>query len=231
MSAARRSPNSVFRLVLALALLASACPARALDTNQLLNAWFAAQADLRTWSADFVQTRTLKSLTQPLSTPGRLWFAMPNRFRWELGVPAQTIALRRPAELQVVYPRLKRMERYPLDNKLAVPWRDIMTLLEAGFPRTRPELETQFQLLSLAQTNSVYELRLQPRSALARRLVAELKLALLTNDFSLAATELRLSDGSLLKNEFTNIRQNPPIDDALFDFKPGSDFKIVEPLK
>jgi outer membrane lipoprotein carrier protein len=230
--AAHRCLNSTRRFWLSFALIIqTGCAARALDTNQVLNAWFAAQGGIKTWSADFVQTRTLKALTQPLSTSGRLWFAMPNRFRWELGVPAQTIALRRPTDLQVVYPRLKRVERYALEGQAAGSWKDMMTLLEAGFPRTRLDLETQFQLLSLAQTNSVYELRLKPRSELARRLVAEIKLALLTNDFTLEATELKLTDGSLLKNEFTNTRQNPPVDEALFDFKPGPDFKTVEPLK
>src|SRR5436190_8273321 len=33
-----------------------------------------AQADLKSWTADFVQTRTLKSLKQPLKSPGHLYF-------------------------------------------------------------------------------------------------------------------------------------------------------------
>ena len=65
-----------------------------LDASAVLDAWFAAQKDLHSWSADFVQTRILKTLTQPLTAVGRLWFAEPNDFRWELGRPAQTIALR-----------------------------------------------------------------------------------------------------------------------------------------
>ncbi len=39
---------------------------RAADTNAVLDAWFAAQANVHTLSADFVQTRTLKTLVQPL---------------------------------------------------------------------------------------------------------------------------------------------------------------------
>ena len=69
--------------------------ARAADTNALLNAWHAAQTNLHTWTANFTQTRTLKTLRQPLVATGQVWFAKPDRFRWELGQPAQTIALRR----------------------------------------------------------------------------------------------------------------------------------------
>src|SRR5262249_20656241 len=88
-----------------LGLLACSFRGQAADTNAILNSWFAAQTNLQTWSADFTQTRTLKALTQPLVAVGRVWFAMPNRFRWELGSPPQTIALRNADEMLVIYPR------------------------------------------------------------------------------------------------------------------------------
>src|SRR5881275_289400 len=90
--------------------------ARAADTNTLLTTWLNAQTNIQTWSADFVQTRTLKSLTQPLTAKGHVWFAAPNRFRWELGSPPQTIAVRGTDEMLVIYPRLKHVERYPLSG-------------------------------------------------------------------------------------------------------------------
>src|SRR5438309_3797742 len=39
----------------------------AADTNSVLDHWFAAQANVHAWSADFVQTRTFKTLTRPLT--------------------------------------------------------------------------------------------------------------------------------------------------------------------
>src|SRR5438477_12655952 len=84
------------------------------EMGPLLTRWLNAQTNIQTWSADFVQTRTLKSLVQPLTATGHVWFAMPNRFRWELGNPAKTIAVRAPQELLIFYPRLKRVERFPL---------------------------------------------------------------------------------------------------------------------
>src|SRR5438132_12037524 len=65
----------------------------AAGTNSVLSTWIAAQANIHTWSAEVVQTRTLKSLTQPLTAQGHVWFEAPNRFRWELGNPPQTIAV------------------------------------------------------------------------------------------------------------------------------------------
>src|SRR5881227_3351849 len=90
------------------------CHVLAAESNSLLATWLARQPNIQTWSADFVQTRALKSLTQPLTATGHVWFAAPNRFRWELGHPAKTIAVRASDEMLIVYPMLKRVERYPL---------------------------------------------------------------------------------------------------------------------
>ena len=67
---------------------------RAADTNALLGSWFAAQTNIQTWTSEFVQTRTFKSLTQPLMATGHVWFAAPDRFRWEIPNPP-SIAIRR----------------------------------------------------------------------------------------------------------------------------------------
>src|SRR5260370_36596544 len=91
------------------------------DANAMLQSWLNAQTNIHTWSADFVQTRTLKALTQPLTESGHVWFGAPNRFRWELGKPAKTIAVRAASELTVIYPKLKRAERYSLDSQGAGP--------------------------------------------------------------------------------------------------------------
>src|SRR5438045_2454800 len=53
---------------------------RAADTNSVISTWIAAQTNIHTWSAEVVQTRTLKSLTKPLTSYGHVWFEAPNRF-------------------------------------------------------------------------------------------------------------------------------------------------------
>jgi outer membrane lipoprotein-sorting protein len=199
-------------------------------TNSVLDAWFAAQKNLHTWSADFVQTRALKTLTQPLVAKGHIAFAMPDDFRWELGQPAQTIALRHGDEMFVVYPRLKRAEHYPLGVGTPTEWRDTMSLLQAGFPRDRKEFDAQFQILSFAETNGAWQISLQPKSVSARRMMPELVIGLATNDFSLASTELVFVDGSRLRNDFTNAVVNPPLDDKLFQWSPPADYKVANPF-
>lgn len=209
-------------------MLACASAARADDA--LLDRWFAEQAAIKTWSANFTQTRTLKALKEPLKAEGRVWFASPNQFRWELGDPAQTIAVRETNKLVILYPRLKRAERYPLDEQSAGPWRDALTLLEAGFPRSRDVMDKQFKVKSLEERGDVAELTLQPRSARARKLITEIQLTFGREDLLLRATELRFADGSTLRNDFRDSKINPPLDADLFALAIPDDFKVTEPL-
>jgi len=173
----------------------------------------------------------LKSLTQPLTGAGRVWFAAPKRFRWELGHPAQTIAVRQPDEMAVIYPRLKRVEKYPLTGAENGPWKETLALLEAGFPRNQAELESRFRVLSADTANGVCEIVMQPKAAGARRMMPQITVAFATNDFSLRATELQFADGSTMRNDFTNAVLNSKLDEALFAPKIGNDFQITEPLK
>jgi outer membrane lipoprotein-sorting protein len=199
--------------------------------DRLLDQWISAQTNLHTWMADCTQIRNLRVLSQPLVAHGKVWVAVPDRFRWELGQPAQTIALRLPDRLLIEYPRLKRVEKYVLHGAQPGPWKDALALLEASFPRSRAELEAQFRVVSLAQTNSLLQVRLQPKSASARKFMAEIEVSVSTQGFSPIATELRFSDGSSMRNDFTNVQVNTPIAPELFEPSQDPSFSVVEPLR
>ncbi len=202
----------------------------AADPNVLLNAWVSAQTNLQSWSARFTQTRTLRTLVQPLTVEGRVWVVFPDRFRWELGEPAQTIAIRQGEQMWVIYPRLKRAERYSLAGTQAGPWRDALALLEAGFPRGRTELESRFRILAFTATNEVCRLSLQPKSAAAKRMMPQIQVSFDTNRFSLLATEVTFADSSRLRNDYAGATANSPMSDALFQPMLEKDFTVVDPL-
>ena len=215
----------------ALLLLVAVLTAHAAEQSLVLDTWFSAQTNLHSFTADVIQTRTLKVLSQPLVSTGKVWVVIPNRFRWEIGQPAQTIALRQPDTLFLIYPRLKRAEKYPLNDNQPGPWRDALALLEASFPRSRADLESHFRVLSVTQTNANWELILQPKNALARQMMAEIGITVRTNDFSLAATEMKFADGSRMRNDFTNVVLNPVLGEEIFDAKLDPGVTVVEPLR
>lgn len=208
---------------------ASAAPKPA-PLSPLVKSWLNAQTNIQTWSADFIQTRTLKSLTEPLIAHGHVWFAAPDRFRWELGRPPETIAVRAATNLLILYPRLKRVETIPLMGRQTGRWRDVLSMLDAGFPRSEAELLDRYQVLSQTVTNQVCDLRLQPRSAAARRMMPQIEIDFDAKDFLLRGTELQFADGSTMRNDFENIVLNPKLNEDMFSPRIPSDYTVVNPL-
>jgi len=219
----------LFQCSLGILWLAAASIAGAQDTNALFEKWLAVQTNMQSWTGDFTQTRSLKVLAQPLTTGGKVW-VRPGQFRWELGNPPQTIVLRKPDELLIMYPQLKRVEKYSLDNPPA-QLKDALSLLDATLPRDRATMEKQFHPLAAAETNSVLQMTLRPNSASARKFIGQIVIGFRTNDFSIAATEMKFADGSSLRNDFSNVVMNQPLDDARFELKLPPDFTVVEPLR
>jgi outer membrane lipoprotein-sorting protein len=205
--------------------------ARADDTNTLLNAWLESQKDLKTWTADLTQTRHLKALAEPLKAEGRVWFSAPSTFRWELGQPARTVAVRNGPDMWLVSPQLKRAEHYPLDGSATGPWRDAMALLESGFPRDAATFRAQYDLRGFTRTNDLCQLALTPRQPAAREMIPSVTVVFSTETMNLVATELTLADGSVLRNDFRNVRVNPEIDPQVFAAPDTNQFKITEPWK
>lgn len=211
-----------------------AVAAGATDADQTLQAWLNQQTNLHTWSAEVIQTRSFKTLAQPLVSTGRVWYARPGQFRWELGRPPLSLAVRHHDELLVIYPRFKRAERYALGAAVpsgAGPWREMLSLLDAGFPERVEDLEQRFRITGKSMTHEVLHLALEPKSGAIRKWMTTLRLEIRNTDLALRATELRFADGSALRNEFIAARINPPIDPALFTPKLDSDYSVREPLK
>jgi hypothetical protein len=139
--------------------------------------------------------------------------------------------VRRADELLILYPNLKRIEKYPLAGDGAGPWRDTLALLDAGFPRSKAELESRFRVMGEQAIHDVHEVTLQPRSASARRLIPQIRIAFGIDDFSLRATELQFADGSRMRNDFTNGVLNPKLEESIFAPRLDPTFKVIEPLK
>ncbi|HKW28557.1 MAG TPA: outer membrane lipoprotein carrier protein LolA [Verrucomicrobiae bacterium] len=226
---ARRLSYVCSRLWFLLYVAATGAVAQETSSDAQFNRWFEVQTNTHSWSADFIQTRQLKVLNQPLVSTGKVWVT-PGEFRWELGQPVQTIVLRQPDQLLIIYPRLKQAEKYPLGAVPTGPIKDALALLDATLPRDRATMEKNFRLLSAAETNSMLQMTLQPRSDSARKFISEILIGFHTNDFTIAATEMRFADGSSLRNNFTNVILNQPIDPVRFEAKLPPDYTVVEPL-
>jgi outer membrane lipoprotein-sorting protein len=209
--------------------LLAAFSARADNYEAQFEKWFAAQTNMQMWSANFVETRSLMTLSQPLKSTGKVWVA-PGKFRWELGRPPQTIVVRNPDELLILYPRLKHAEIYALDKIPPGPIKDAMALLDVSIPRSRAALEEHFQLLSVAITNSVLQMTLQPKSQSAQQFINSVVMGFHTNDYVIAESQMNFSDGSTLRNDFTDVVFNQDMDPKLFATNVPPNYTVAEPM-
>ena len=87
--------SEMFRFVLLLACLAGISARADGPETAMLDRWIERQAEIRTLSADFTQTRALRVLRSPVAARGRLWFQAPGDFRWEVGAPPKIVVLRK----------------------------------------------------------------------------------------------------------------------------------------
>jgi outer membrane lipoprotein-sorting protein len=206
-------------------ILAAAEP----GSDPILAAWLNAHAQLETWSAEVRQTRSLAALAHPLVSTGHVYYSHPGIFRWELGRPPETIAIRSTNALLVVYPGLQRAERYPLNEGQGGPLRDALTLMEAGFPKDEASLRERHRISAEATADGHCHIELEPRRAAARRMVRRVALTFETNVFTLVSSEIEFADGSRLHNQFSESVSNQPLPPDLFDTNLPSGFELVEP--
>jgi outer membrane lipoprotein-sorting protein len=188
--------------------------------------WLASATNLVTWQAGVTQTRHLKALTQPLVSTGKVWFAAPNSFRWELGDPPQSIALRSGDQLTVLTPRLKRAERVSLGSAAGAPVNDMLALLDAGFPRDPEAFAKRFEVTGVSTNAGVVRLDLKPREASARRMMPALAVELDELGWGLKGTDLTFVDGSRLRNEFSAVVTNAPMSPELFRTNLDAGWKV-----
>ncbi|HEY5893785.1 MAG TPA: outer membrane lipoprotein carrier protein LolA [Chthoniobacterales bacterium] len=184
--------------------------------------WIARQSELRTLSADFVQTRTLKTLKDPLQSPGRLWFQAPDAFRWELdgkpGEPLKAILLRKKDDVLLISPRQKKATRYSAKSIAGKAGAPGMAMMEFPMAKDLNDFLDQFDVQDLQMTGQRCDLAVLPKDVATRKYLKSLLISFDTATGYLLAFEMTTKEGSTLRNEFSNVRVNGPVDKKVFDF-------------
>lgn len=213
-------PIPLFLLLVCLAVPATARETVVVDVTPLKK-WIAKQADLKTVSADFVQTRRLRVLKDPVERRGKLWFNGPTLFRWELGEPPGTIVLRRGKQAFLISVRAKKaklIDPEALAEKEGM--RAMRDLPAMDFPMavTFEEFTKRFDILGVKVEGSRCDADILPKDAQAQKFLRRLRISFDVETGILLGFEVATRDGSELRNEFSNVRLNEKIDRRVFDF-------------
>ena len=193
--------------------------------------WIEHGASVRSVKAEFVQERQLRSLKRPLVSEGVFQFSAPESFRWQLGQPAQTVAIRKGAgELVVLRPNKKKALRYSPEALAGAGPRGAAGFLTAGFPRDFETFQKTFSVTAVEREGGDYRFTASlndRRTALALR-----KIVFTVNAETLQpkSVYLRFRDGSSITTRFTAIHENARVDPGVFGYDlTGYEVEIAKP--
>ncbi|MFK5924312.1 MAG: outer membrane lipoprotein carrier protein LolA [Verrucomicrobiota bacterium] len=215
--------------IVAPAQMVAADPAQDLDLAPVKK-WLTRMAGMKSIEATFVQQKYLRTLRRPLSTKGHIWIQYPDDFRWELGEPAATVAIRNQDVLTLLEPKKKRAKRYSLVSKKGKSSAAVSAAMDSAsktFPRSMEELEKHFEILGLRRDGEVYEFTLKPKDKSLTVAMRKVLFFIDAEKFHLRAFEIQLRDKSRVRTTFTWIKFNPKIPVNLL--KPDlSGYKLKE---
>jgi len=169
-----------------------------------LDAWLTRQSSIRSLEVSFTQERKLPALKQPLSTPGKLSFAKPNRIRWQLGEPAQTLAISDGTTLTLIEDAGKSVRQIPADSPRAARF----SMLSGESFSSPQAFHNAFTIVEWRVALGIHQYTLQAKD---RRMRAEVPWIFIDIDSKaneLRALEMELRDKSRVRTMFHHPRFN-----------------------
>jgi len=211
-------------------LLADSSSGLVLDLAPL-RSMIAKQKSIDTLSADFTQTRSLKTLHVPLISNGKLWIRSRKYFRWELGSPPKTIVLGTPTETTVIKPFKKEVLKSQLSSSHgSLDSSEAFGIMSLPGNGNFDDFQKEIKVLGIKTSGTRCHVEFVPRSTELARGLAAITLEFDSETGQWISLEFLTRDGSSIHTDFTNICINPKLDPSLFDYNL-SGFKIRDENK
>ncbi len=180
-----------------------------------LESWIARQQNVRTLHGEFTQTRRLPTLRIPSRTPGKIWFEKNGPFRFQLGEPPETIALRRGDQLTLI-DRKKNTTR-EITPSTAGPETQQLMLMRFPVTDSLAEFRRLFDVTRMEESGDRTELDLIPKEPTATKFVKAINLEYETATGILTRFNVELANGGGLETRFTRVEVNRPLPADIFD--------------
>ena len=162
-------------------------------------------------TADFTMTRTLKVLSDSITSRGKLALGGAGRLRFEVIEPSRSILVIAGGKGWLSYPDLKVTRGFDLgaDPVMRVMSEHLLVLTAGDFGKAEA-----FYTVTDAPEAGVK--RLLPKQPEIAKLFSEMRVSLGAGGV-VAWVELVSAGGDVTRIEFSNVRLDPPLDDAMFE--------------
>ncbi len=186
-----------------------------------LETWIARQQTVRTLQGEFTQTRRLPTLRIPSRTPGKIWFEDDGSFRFQLGAPPATIAIRRGDTLTLIDKKKDTVRE--IKESTAGPETQQLLLMRFPVTDSLAEFRQLFDVTRMAVEDDRTALDLVPRDARATEFVREINLIYETTTGILTSFNVELANGGGLETKFTRVDINHRLPPDIFEPQMDTD--------
>lgn len=172
-------------------------------------------ATTTTLEARFVQTLAPNGDFDPQVSTGRFYLKRPGRFRWDYEEPAEQQVISDGERIWMYDSDLEQVTVRPIDESL----RGTPAMLLSG----EASLDESFAVIGSRQVDGVKFVTLEPLRPSPEFESLTVGLA----GGQIVSMELLDSIGQHSLIEFSDLRRDPPLDDALFEFSPPPGVDVI----
>ena len=184
----------------------------ALAEEPVLERWLAKQSSINSLDVEFTQERKLPALKQATTTRGKLVFSKPDKVRWQLGDPIQSLVVSTGQEMTFINTSEKVARRTDIDS----PQASHFSLLTGKSFASTANFHASFRMVETRQSNGIYQFTIQSNDRKMRTQIPWIFISIDPAQNELRALEIELKDKSRVKTTFGTARVNLPIDPKLF---------------
>ena len=183
--------------------------------------------------ADFQEQKTMRLMTKPIVSSGKIWFHAPNKFRREVSGNSPSVTVSNGRDLWIYYSNFKSAEHYPLGKRSPVD----AAIAAINTALNLENVEKTFQISGAkidppspgsGVAGNGYSLQLLPRSTSMKRMFQKFDLRL-NNDLIAERTEMTQPNGDRVVTIYSN-QTRATIPAATFEFTPPPGTEITNPL-
>lgn len=195
-----------------LILLCFALLSIARGQNAELETWLKRQSSITSLDASFTQERKLPALKNPTTTEGRLCFVKPDKVRWQLGDPFETLAVSDGKTLTLIDAAAKTARSTGVNSPQAARF----SMLSGKAFESPEKFYQTFEVIESRVTSGIHQYTLKAKDRRVRAQIPWIFLDIDPERNELRALEMELQDKSRVKTVFHNPRFNVKLDDKLF---------------
>lgn len=204
----------IFSLVLTVLLTMAPVAAQRVNEAAVIRQINAAASKLRTMQCDFVQTKYMRMLNDKMVSRGRMYYAQPNRLRWEYTSPYTYVFVLNNSQVLMSKGRKSQV----VDVNQSKVFKEITRIMMNSVVGKCLSDGKDFKT-SIAATQSEWIATLVPLKKNMRQMFKTIKIHFNKQRSMVSVVELYENNGDRTVIELKNVRANQNINANLFSIR------------